>query len=109
VTLKVEDIMGQLDVTRAAPDPNAVPEDDVNDLIEITIYRPRDPGDHGYKWKDTVTTLDAIKGQLRQLASISKDIPIVVKCTEESPHFKLVDLLEVCSELGLKKLCLFSM
>ena len=70
VTLKQEDILAHLDVSRPAPDPNAKPEEQV-DLLEILVYNEQQLGGEGYSTQGRKVTLAALDRQLTRLASYS--------------------------------------
>ena len=103
VTLKQEDILSHLDVFRPAPDPNAKKEEKLQDLLTIVIHR------NGFMLKDRPASIETIEKQLTRLASYSKNISVIIKCTGDSPHAKLIQILDVCSKAGLKNLSVFSM
>jgi biopolymer transport protein ExbD len=106
VTLKVEDILSHLDIFRPAPDPNAIPEEQVEDLLTITVY------DEGYVLNGRKVKLagaGGIEGTLMKLGTFSKNVSVVIKCTGNSVHASLVRLLDVCAKAGLRNLSVFSM
>jgi biopolymer transport protein ExbD len=104
VTLKVEDILSRLDVFRPAPDPNAKKEEEkLQDLLTIVVHRS------GFLLKDRPASIETIEARLTRLASYSKNISVIIKCTADSPHAKLIQVLDVCSKAGLKNLSVFSM
>jgi biopolymer transport protein ExbD len=102
VTLKQEDILSHLDVTRPAPDPNAKPERQP-DLLEIMVYRG------GFVLQGRNVTARDLENNLTRLASYSKTMSVIIKCTGDSPHEFLVQALDLCSKAGLKNLAVFSM
>ena len=54
-------------------------------------------------------TLRELDRQLARLASYSTTISVIIKCTGDSPHANLINLLDVCAKSGLKNLAVFSM
>lgn len=103
VTLKQEDILSHLDVFRPAPDPNARKEEEkVQDLLTIVVFNG------GFMLKDRPVSIKTIERHLTRLASYSKNISVIIKCTPDSPHANLVKVLDVCSQAGLKNLSVFS-
>jgi biopolymer transport protein ExbD len=102
VTLKVEDILAELEVTRPAPDPDAK-EEQVEDLLTIQVY------EDGYVLRGRRVSLQTLENRLMRIASYSKNITVIIKCTGNSPHRYLVELLDICSKAGLKNLSVFSM
>ncbi|MBN2302236.1 MAG: biopolymer transporter ExbD [Lentisphaerae bacterium] len=103
VTLKQEDIFSKLNVSRPAPDPNAVQEEQVDDLLTIQVY------DKGFVLRGRRVPLSELDRQLTRLASYSKNISVIIKCTSDSPHAYLVQLLDICAKAGLKNLSVFSL
>ncbi|MCX7592097.1 MAG: biopolymer transporter ExbD [Kiritimatiellae bacterium] len=103
VTIKQEDILSRLDVIRPAPDPEARPEDQVQDLLQITVYKD------GYVLRGTPVTASQLRHQLKRLAGYSKNISVIIRCTADSQHKLLVELLDMCAEAELTKIAVFSM
>jgi biopolymer transport protein ExbD len=108
VTLKQEDILSHLDVSRPAPDPNAKPEEQV-DLLTIQVYNHKALGGEGIVLKGRKVSRRELERQLTRLASYSKNLSVVIKCTADSPHGNLVKVLDVCAKAGLENLSVFSM
>jgi len=102
VTLKQEDILSQLQVSRPAPD-DTPPPAVVDELLTITVY------EEGYVLKGRHVSLQHLDSQLSRLAGFSTKISVVIKCTAGSPHANLVKLLDICSKSGLTNLSVFSM
>ena len=103
VTLKQEDILSHLDISRPAPDPNAVPEEEVQDLLNIIVHKS------GYVLQGKRVALSELDRQLGKLARISSDVSVVIKCTGDSPHSYLMKLLDVCAKSKLENISVFSM
>lgn len=106
VTLQQEDILSRLDITRPAPDPNPKKVEKIEDLVTIQVYK------YGYVLRGRKISAREIKDleqRLSKLSSISTEASIVIKCTGDSPHSHLVQLLDVCAKLGLNNLSVFSM
>jgi biopolymer transport protein ExbD len=103
VTLKVEDILSHLDIFRPAPDPYAIPEEQVEDLLTITVYK------EGYVLNGRRVRLEGLEGTLMKLGNFSRNVSVVIKCTGDSIHSDLVRLLDVCAKAKLKNLSVFSM
>jgi biopolymer transport protein ExbD len=102
VTLKQEDILSKLEVSRPAPETRPPPEVPP-DLLTITVYKD------GYVLQGRRVSLDHLDRQLTRLAQYSKKLSVVIKCTGDSPHRHLVKLLDVCAKADLKNLSVFSM
>ena len=46
---------------------------------------------------------------LKEVARTSKKTPIIVKCTEDSPHKALVDVLDICYRNQLFSVSIFTL
>jgi len=103
VTIKQEDILSHLDISRPAPDPNQKQEEVVDDLLQILVYKD------GYVMNQRPVSLKTLERRLTRLASFSKNISVIIKCTADSPHSHLVKLLDICAKAGLRNLSVFSM
>ncbi|NQU38527.1 MAG: biopolymer transporter ExbD [Lentisphaerae bacterium] len=103
VTLKQEDILSHLDVSRPSPDPTPVIENDIKDLLTVTVHR------YGYMLKGKNRTLSQLERDLTRLASFSTNVSVIIRCTADSQHARLVEVLNLCAKVGLKKLSVFSM
>jgi biopolymer transport protein ExbD len=107
VTIKPEDILAKLNVARPAPDPNTTPETQVEDLLTILV------GPMGYTLNGRAyrgnAGLNALDRHLTKVASYDRGTTVVIKCTGDSPHRYLVQLLNVCAREQLTNLSVFSM
>ena len=103
VTLKQEDILSHLDVSRPAPDPTQKQEEKVPDLMQIQVLRS------GFFLKGRRVSIKTLDKHLSRLASYSKNISIIIQCSPDSPHSLLVQVLDVCSKAGLSQLSVFSL
>jgi biopolymer transport protein ExbD len=101
VTLKQEDIFAHLDVSRPKPDPETRQE--IDDLLTILVYN------EGYMLKGRRVSLQELDRQLTRIASYSRTVSVIIKCTGDSPHAYLVRLLDICAKCGLTNLSVFSM
>ncbi|MDI6773989.1 MAG: biopolymer transporter ExbD [Verrucomicrobiota bacterium] len=104
VTIKQEDIFSHLDISRPAPDPNQR-EEQIENLIEILVGHLQT----GFSMNGRIMTSDQLEARLRELASYDKKAPVVIKCTGQSLHGKLVTVLDICWEVELRNLSVFSM
>jgi len=111
VTLKPEDVISHLNVSRPAPDPTAAPpEEKVDDLLTIEVGKqawvlngrpyPNDRQGRG---------LAALDKSLTRIASFSRTTSVIIKCTGNSPHSNLVKLLNICAREQMTNLSVFSM
>lgn len=103
VTLKQEDILSHLDINRPAPDPNAKKEEQPEDLLNIMVWK------EGFVLNGKNVTKKTLDKQLTRLAGFSKNISVIIRCTGDSRHQYLMELLDICAKNGLKNLNVFSM
>jgi biopolymer transport protein ExbD len=103
VSMKFEDIIAHLDVYRPAPDPRAAPQEKVDDLVTIGIFVD------GYTINDKPMGLESLDRMLGKLAGYSKTQTILIKCAPDSPHERLIQLLDLCSKNKLQNLSVLSM
>ena len=109
VTIKQEDLFTKLNCNRPAPSTGPSKEED-SPNVTIEIGRRYDGSPQGvilYNKREVKRTeLDAA---LREIAKIKKTTPIIVKCTEDSPHKALVDVLDICYHNELFSVSVFTM
>ena len=103
VTLKQEDVLAHLDVSRPAPDPSQKKEEVVEDLLTVTVFN------EGFVLKGRIVSLRTLDKHFTKLAKYSKTVSVIVKCTGDSPHTYLVQLLDLCAKCGLQNISVFSL
>jgi len=101
ISLKPEDVIAHLDVNR--PQGDAKAQTEKIDILQVGIYA------NGYTLNDRMVSYATLENMLMRLSSISKTQTVVIKCALESPHRMLVEVLDLCSKLGLKNLSVMSM
>ena len=109
VTLQQEDILAHLDVSRPAPDPEAKKEEQVNDLLQITVYNERRLGGQGVSVQGRKVSFDTLEKHFKRLGTYSTNLSIIIKCTADSPHANLVKVLDLCAKVGLQNISVFSL
>ena len=102
VTLKQEDILAHLDVSRPQPE-DRPPPPKIDDLLTVLVYK------EGYVLQGRRVALEELDRQLTRIASFSKNTSVIIKCTADSPHAFLMQLLDICAKAELKNLSVFSM
>ena len=103
VTLKQEDILSHLDVSRPAPSEQKQNIVEPENIITIMIYRD------GYILQGRAITRAQLDKRLTKIAGYSKDVSIVIKCMPDSQHARLITVLDICSKANLQNLSVFSM
>ncbi len=104
VTLKQEDILAHLDISRPAPD-SEQRDEQVEEMVEVIIGHLQT----GFSMNGVIMTLPELDRRMRQLASVDKEVPVIIKCTGPSRHRRLIEFLDICAKYGLKNLSVFSM
>ena len=56
-----------------------------------------------------IVSLKTLDSRLSKLASYNSNVSVIIKCTGDSPHAYLVNLLDICAKNDLKNLAVFSM
>ena len=108
VTIKQEDVFSKLNVNR----PQASGSATINDYITVTIEvgRRYDNSPNGViLYNSREVKRSELDTNLREIARTSKKTPIVIKCTEDSPHKALVDALDICYRNQLYSVSIFTM
>lgn len=103
ITLKPVDVYTNLDMFRPAPESKPPPVDQPMDMLEIMVYK------EGYVLQRRNVALEEVDRQLKRLADISQNVSIIVKCTGDSKHDGLVQVLNVCAKHKLTKVSVFSL
>lgn len=119
VTIKQQDILSKMNVNKPAPsDSKSTSEEEPKEPCTIEIGKGlADGGDYHkgvYVLNGTEMTLDQIDDHLKNTVVPNsngkpEEEPIVVKCTLDSPHGALVNLLDRCYKYKLYSISLFSM
>ena len=102
VTIKQEDIYSKLNANRPAPNQSSSSES--NDTqIKIDI------GYAGLIFNGRGVRMNELRSNLKQLSATSKNATVLIRCTMDSPHGRLVDVLDACNQYGMHNLSIFSM
>ncbi|MCR4805212.1 MAG: biopolymer transporter ExbD [Clostridia bacterium] len=102
VTIKQEDIYSKLNANRPAPNQSSSSES--NDTqIKIDI------GFSGLIFNGRGVRMNELRSNLKQLSATSKNATVLIRCTLDSPHGRLVDVLDACNQYGMHNLSIFSM
>ncbi len=107
VTLKQEDILGRLEISRPAPGASK-PEEQVK-LFEVIVYDNRELGGEGVALQGRQISFRELDRQVARLSSVSKSVSVIIKCHGKSPHSNLMKVLDVCAKYDLKNLAVFSL
>jgi biopolymer transport protein ExbD len=107
VTLKEQDILANLNISRPAPDPSNTPPPNPDELLTVEIGRVGWVlNGRPYMGKSGFQQLDR---QLTRIASFSRETSVIIKCTADSPHSALIQVLNVLAREGMKNISVFSL
>lgn len=109
ITIKQQDILSRLNVNRPAPAQSASQQtnEQVEEIQVGKAYGSFRKGVYVYKGREY--NINQIGTTLKDIADMSTDAQIVIKCTLDSPHKALVDLLDICYKYKLMNVNVFSM
>ena len=107
VTIQQEDIFSKLNANRPAPSSSSSSSES-DTTVTIEIGRGRDANGVLVYNKREVRRSE-LDQNLREVARTSTKTPIVIKCTEDSPHKALVDALDICYRNKLFSVSIFTM
>ena len=108
VTIKQEDIYSRLNANRPAPASNSSSSNESDTTVTIEIGRGRDAnGVLVYNRREVMRS--ELDQNLREVARTSKKTPIIVRCTGDSPHKALVDVLDICYRNQLFSVSIFTL
>ena len=108
VTIKQEDLFTRLNANRPAPSSGKSDSNESDATVTIEIGRGRDAnGVLVYNRREVRRS--ELDQNLREVARTSKKTPIIIKCTEDSPHKALVDALDICYRNELFSVSIFTM
>ena len=107
VTIKQEDTLSKLNANRPAPSSGSSSSES-DTTVTIEIGRGRDANGVLVYNKREVRRSE-LDQNLREVARTSKKTPIIVKCTEDSPHKALVDVLDICYRNELFSVRIFTL
>jgi biopolymer transport protein ExbD len=102
VTLKKEDIIARLDVNRPMAPP-IKSEVQPPELLTVLVYKD------GFVLQGRRVDLKELDRQLSKIASYDRTASVIIKCTADSPHSYLIQLLNLCSKSRLSNISVFSM
>ena len=106
VTLKQQDILSRLNVSRPAPD---VPQNKMDDIKLLSLEIGSDSWVLNGRRFSGNAGLDKLDRSLSKLASFNKNASLLIKCTADSPQSKLVQVLNICARENMGNISVFSM
>jgi biopolymer transport protein ExbD len=103
LTAKPLIVLAQLDVNRPSPDPNQKTPEKIKDMIEIMVFQD------AFTVNGKRVQTPGLVSVLKELSSLDKGQTILIKCAWDSPHAKLMEVLDLCGEMGLSNISVMSM
>ena len=103
ITAHPVDVFTNLDVFRPQAEKMISKPEEMPDLLEIMVYKD------GYVLQKRNVDITELDRQLTKLAEFSKNVPLIIKCTGDSTHGRLVNVLDLCAKTGFTKISVFSM
>ena len=107
VTIKSEDLFSRLNANRPAPS-NGSSSSESDTTVTIEIGKGRN-ADGVLVYNKREVRRSELDQNLREVARTSKKTPIIVKCTGDSPHKALVDVLDICYRNELFSVSIFTL
>ena len=105
VTIKQEDIFSKLNANRPAPS-NGPASNESDTTVTIAVGKGRD-ANGALVLNGREVKRSELDRHLREI--VSKKTPIIVRCSEDSPHKALVDVLDICYRNQLFSVSIFTM
>ena len=102
ITTKPPVVYSNLDVSRPQADPNAV-NTKIQGLLEISVFQD------AYVVQGKRVTSEGLRKAVEQLGRMDPNQTVMIKCAWDSPHEKLVEVLDMCSRYKLSNLSVMSM
>jgi biopolymer transport protein ExbD len=102
ITVRPVDVITQLDVFRPSADTMSSQRQKPPPVIKIMIFP------EGFSINDRPVELQDLDRLLTKLAGLDKTQTILIMCASQSPHGRLVDVLDLCAKSGLINLSVVS-
>ncbi len=101
ISARPVDVLTNLDVFRPQAEKSSQQESQAK-IIRVTVFPD------GFTINDRGVDSRQLTSLLGRLADLDKTQTVLIQCTNESPHGKLIELLDICSKLGLVNLSVVS-
>ena len=102
ITVHPVDVVTLLDVFRPSAEKTQSQSQTPPKMIKIMIFP------EGYSINDRPVELQDLDRLLTRLAGLDKTQTILIMCASQSPHGRLVDVLDLCAKSGLINLSVVS-
>jgi len=104
VTFETPDVFANLDVFRPSAEAQRERTETPPKMIRILVT-----SGERYSINERPVTKNKLNSILSKLASYDTDQTIMIQCTSDSQHHKLVDVLDMCAKNRLTNLSVISM
>jgi biopolymer transport protein ExbD len=108
VTIKQEDLFTRLNANRPAPASSTSSSNESDTTVTIEITRGYDANGMIVYNKREIKRKE-LDQNLKDVARTSKKTPIIIRCTLDSPHKALVDVLDICYRNQLYSVSIFTL
>jgi len=108
VTIKQEDLFTRLNANRPAPSTSTSSSNESDTTVTIQIGKGRTLNGV-LVYNNREVRLPELRNNLKEVARTSTKTPIIIKCTEDSPHKALVDALDACYQNKLFSVSIFTL
>ena len=108
VTIKQEDLFSSLNANRPAPATGSSSSNESDTTVTIAIGRGQN-ANGVLVYNSREITRKELDANLRDVARTSTKTPIIVRCSGDSPHKVLVDVLDICYRHKLFSVSIFTM
>ena len=108
VTIKQEDLFSSLNANRPAPSTGSSSSNESDTTVTIAIGRGQN-ANGVLVYNSREITRKELDANLRDVARTSTKTPIIVRCSGDSPHKALVDVLDICYRHKLFSVSIFTM
>jgi len=102
VTFSTPDVLAHLDISRPAPDKTQTEQRIPPKMLRVNIYAD------GYSLNGRSVKMEELSSILSRLAGFSKNQTVLIACTGDSEHAKLISVLDLCARSGLSKISVMS-
>lgn len=96
-------VMVHLNVSCPSPGAALAPTQRVPNMFRVKIM-----SDGGLEMNGNATTQEEFNSAVASLAKLDREMTVMILCTSESPHRRLIDVLDLCSRVGLTALSIVS-
>ena len=102
ITVHPVDVFAHLSVFRPSPEQVQAPSSPSARLLRVTVFPDY------FAINDKPVSFSQLEDFLGKMASYDPSQTVLIMCTNESPHERLVALLDLCTKVGLTNLSVVS-